>query len=270
MSVGVELTPVGWLCVSCRTTPPGGTSEPREPSEDHTHLGDRRLFGPGDGSVVTPDRSAAGQVDRTAARARALGIAIAHGRLQSARFSCVLPNHDHTARLHPAGGFWLYRCVHISRSLELGEVRALRGYGAPRELSELERIRWRELLDYEAGLSDRGPADIPLPARCSPATRKVGEAWRLLVGLRDPQTWPLGEPFVFARAFVMARAGVTDMQARRAVRALEAYGSMIRVGQDPGTRSVLWRPGPMAALFYGSEEAVVDAVRDALDATELE
>lgn len=214
-------------------------------------------------------------VDRTAARARALGADVHPGKLTSP-FPCVLPGHEsHPARLAWIRGFWHYRCGHDKRSYELSEVRAYQGYGEPPRISELERIRWRELLDYEAGISDRGPAPIPLPPDCSEPARRVGEAWRLLVGLRDPEVWPIDEPFVFARRFVMARASVSFHQARRAVEELEDFGSMYRVAdpvrpEDP----VLWRPGPSYLLIYGTpaaaEDALVDDMKAAFDAVEVE
>jgi hypothetical protein len=37
---------------------------------------------------------------------------------------------------------------------ELPDVRALKAYGMPRQLGKVELCRWRELLDYEAGLVD--------------------------------------------------------------------------------------------------------------------
>src|SRR5204863_2110438 len=150
---------------------------------------------------------------------------------------------------------------------------AFRGYGHPGNLSELERTRWRERLDYEAGLLQRGPAQIPLPPRASEATLRVGRGWQLLVGLRDPEIWPADEPFVYARRFVMAWAEVTNQEARRGVEQLEEFGSMVRVGRHP-SGPILWRPGPTFALVHGSveagEHAAIEAVKAAFVAEELD
>lgn len=196
-------------------------------------------------------------LDRTVARANALGIKVVSGNL-TAPFRCVAPGHDHSARLHHHRGFWQYRCQQVGRLLELGEVRAALGYGDTRQISELERVRWRELLDYEAGILDRGPHPIPLPPDASPSTLRVGEAWRLHVGLRDPEVWPPGEPYVFARAYVMARASVTDAEARRGVRELRAHGSMRPVGIDFRTRATLWVPGPTYYIQFGNPDVAVE------------
>lgn len=187
-----------WMCDSCRHL-----SLPLEPLEPSTSLplAARRLSGRGDGSL---DPFADGDVDRTAARARALGIDVAAGAL-TGRFPCVLPGHDHDAHLQPGLRFWRYACPDRRKSLELAQVRAFQGYGEYRKLSIIERVKWRELLDYEAGISSRGPARIPLPPHASRATREVGRAWRLHVGLRDPEVWPEDQPFLFARQYVMTR-----------------------------------------------------------------
>jgi hypothetical protein len=254
------------MCEVCRHL-----SLPREPLEPSSSLplAARRFSGGGDGSLVRTDGSP-GEVDRTAARARALGIDVAAGDLIR-RFPCVLPGHDHDARLHPgAEGFWKYSCHGATDSFELSQVRAFQAYGEERKLSTVERVCWRELLDYQAGFSTRGPARIPLPPRCSPATREVGKAWRLHVGLRNPDVWPVNEPFIFARRYVMARAGVSSSEARRGVAELEEFGSMVRVGFDHGTRAILWRPGPTLLLVHGTEALVFEELKRQFDGSEEE
>jgi hypothetical protein len=200
----------------------------------------------------------------TAARAKALGIDAPLGE----RFGCIFMRHLDRAYLHPTtAGYWQYQCEAENPSYGLAEVRASLSYGRPVRPSRIECARWRERLDYEAGISDRGPAAIPLPdAFGHAATTRVGEGWRLLVGLRDPDVWG-DQPYVFARAFVRAWCQVTDRQARFAVRRLEDAGVMVRVGTRG--RAILWQPGPPTLrLVLGSEDAVVDAFRDAFDATE--
>lgn len=86
------------------------------------------------------------------------------------------------------------------------------------------------------------------------------------MGLRDP-LWG-HDPFVFARSFVMAYAGVTDAEARRAVDELERFGSIVRHGGENG-RAILRRPGPTLFAVLGSEEAVMDELIEAFDAEEI-
>lgn len=221
------------ICLDCFWQPP---TEPKERIEVSTprcpdsSMG--ALWGTGDA-----DGGAAG-ADRTAICARCLGIPTLHEA-----FPCVLRGHDHTAYMHPtAHGFWAYRCEGADRSYGLGEVRAFLAYGQVRRITDVEAVRWRERLEHEAGLREmRGvPA---LPPNLSPTARVVGEGWRTLVGLRD-QRWG-DEPFIFARAFVIAWCRVTSDQARRGVDALERVGVIVRAGTHRIGRheAILWRPG---------------------------
>lgn len=253
-----------WMCQVCQHL--SLPTEPLEPSSS-LPLAARRFSGGGDGSLAPLDGSM-GDLDRTAARARAIGIGVAAGELTS-RFPCVLPGHDHDARLHPgAKGFWLYTCHRGTESFELAEIRAFQAYGESRTMSVAERVCWRELMDFEAGFSPRRPARIPLPPRCSPSTREVGKAWRLHVGLRNPEVFPADVPFIFARQYVMARAYVSDSEARSGVEELEKFGSMVRVGLHAKTRAILWRPGPSLLLTLGCDDSVIEEVKRQFDATE--
>ena len=249
-------------CADCAPFP---TRETSEPSGRRSTLTDRRLSGSADGSLDRGNGSAPDALDRTAARARALGIKVESGALTKS-FGCILNGHTHRARLHPVEGFWHYRCPELPRHLELAELRALIDYRRLFPLSVIERARWLELLDYDAGISPRGPAAIPLPPDSTEATLRVGHAWRLHVGLRDAAIWPANEPYVFARLFVMARAHVSTSEARRAVQALERFGAMVRVGVNG--RAILWRPGTADDVALRAEEAAVEAMKDAFNATE--
>lgn len=219
----------GVLCCSCylaeAPTPIGpndGYVGSRLPSQPE------RLSGGADSSLGFPQ-------DKTAARARALGI---DARLGSS-FACVIAGHEHSARLHPTTkGFWQYRCHGADASYGLAEVRAFLAYGEVRKISNTEAVRWRELLDHEAGLLDRKPVELLVPRNASSAAKKIAAGVGLFLGLRDP-SWPQDEPFPFARPFAPAYCGVTDDIARRGVRELEALGLIERVGKCG--RAILWR-----------------------------
>jgi hypothetical protein len=271
-----------WICISCQAFPPARPTEPSgplEPSEalptlraEQLYGSRRRSIGERDSSVGSSrgDNPAANEdCDRTARQARTLGIEVEDGGLRRlAAFRCVLPGHADLARLHPAGGRWRYRCENDDRSWGLAEIRAFQGYRETRAISRTQSARWRERLEYEAGLLARGPIPAGLPASAPAALRKVADGWALLVGLRDPPKWR-NEPFVFARPFVMAWCGVTDEQARRAVRQLEDLRILRRVGSQKG--AILWRPGTAGSMLavHGSEEAIVSAFIEEFDAVEV-
>lgn len=225
-----------WLCQVCVGPYLGrestsGTATPIEPFLEPTFPSEPNgSMGPRDGSVG---------VDKTARRAKALGIAAPLGE----SFPCILPGHDDTARLHPtAKGFWHYRCEgDDKRELGLAEVRAALAYGEVRRISRTEAARWRERLDHEAGVLAFREVPIALNPRASDATRHVANGLRLFLGLRDAR-W--GEqPFTWAREFVMAYCNVTDQQARDAVRTLEhEHKAIERTGEKNG-RAIVWRLG---------------------------
>jgi len=115
--------------------------------------------------------SAGARSSDTAARVRALGIDAPLGR----SFACILPGHDHAARLHPATGFWRYHCYDAAEGFGLAEVRAYLAYDGIRRISPVEAVRWRERLDHEAGLLDRDPVRLLVPgygAECGEADRE--------------------------------------------------------------------------------------------------
>jgi len=187
---------------------------------------------------ATSDGSVGIASDQTAACARALGIAVPLGE----RFPCVLPDHQHEARLHPApGGFWQHRCRDGDRSYGLAEVRACQAYGEIRRISRVEAARWRERLLHDAGLSERGPLEIHSPPGFPEGAKPVLLGLGLFLGVRDP-LWD-GQPFTFARRFAMAYCGVTDEQARRGVEALRRCGVIEVVGKlrCNGYPTNLWR-----------------------------
>ncbi len=180
-----------------------------------------------------------GDVDRTRARAKALGIEVPLGQ----RFACVLCDGAHEASLRPTPrGYWRYRCE--GGEWGLGELRGLLGYGELRWLSRVERARWGERLDWEAGLLGREPVGLALPKDTSAVARRIAGGIGLFVGLRDPR-WPFSEPFPFARRFAMAYCGLSDDGARRGVAELEQRGLLKRVGRSGP--AILWHlPTPQA------------------------
>jgi hypothetical protein len=133
-------------------------------------------------------------------------------------------------------GFWLYDCGDHHR-VSLAELRAGLETGRISRLSKVASSRWAERLDFEAGLRvPRAVAVVP-PEGCSDGTRKVAIGMALFLGLRDDRM--AGEAFPFARAFVIAYCGVTNDEARWAMRTLERASVIRRDGKS--RNSVLWR-----------------------------
>ena len=136
--VGGCFTPSASLSVS--TAPlPVEPLEQLEPSAPSSATG--RLYGDGDGSD--------GIRDETVARLRAPGIQVALFK----SFRCVIPDHDHKARVvftrfreadSLVAGRWQYYCDGLARGVGLAEVRAFLAYGDARSISNLEAARWRE------------------------------------------------------------------------------------------------------------------------------
>lgn len=243
------------LCLDCHSETSGssGATAIRRSGDSSGPPPRPRKLGADKGSVGHgPLDASPPRTDETERRARALGIT---GKLGDP-FPCILRDHGgHEARLLRAkSGYWKYGCTAQAGSWGLGEVRALLGHGDLRQVSNTSAARWRERLDYEAGLLVPRPVPIVLPSTASAALTKVARGWGLLVGLRDPR-WK-DDPFTFARQFVMAYCQVTDQQAKTCVRQLEGLGEMCRVGQLPRGRhwAVLWQarhvendPTPVAA-----------------------
>lgn len=202
--------------------------EPLEPSAPPSPPG--RLCGDAD--------DPSGIRDETATCLKVLGI---DGPLFES-FPCVLPEHDHPAKLHfNSRGFWQYRCPGLTQSVGLGEVCAFLAYGRPRHLSNLEAARWHERLSREAGLRFEVPLDVRLPEPCPDAARIVADRMRLLVGLRDA-CFPLTEPFPFASDFAQAYCDLSADEVRGAKSWLERAGVVYRVGEPaPRRRPILWK-----------------------------
>lgn len=200
--------------------------EPSEPSPRSSMPG--RLYGDDDGSVVFQDE--------TRARLRALGRHIEPHK----PFACVFDWHDHDARVYSTtSGFWHYSCDGLPHGIGLGEVRAMLAYGSERRISNLEAARWRERLDFEAGLRFPGPLAVELPEPHPAAAGKAAGGMSLFVGLRDPRFFPLGEPFVFAYDFAQAYCGLTGDQVRSAKEWLERHEVIYRVAKHG--RAILWK-----------------------------
>lgn len=190
--------------------------------------------------VVAPEEvDSSGQVtasvetSRNEARAHALGVP----DLIGSEFPCILPSHEHSARLTATqGGHWLYQCAD-GAPISLAALRAALDSGHPTRLSAILSCRWLERLDFEARLLQPGPVAVEPPEGCSEATRKVARGLALFLGLRD-ERW-VGEPFTFARNFIVAYCGVTTDEARWAMGVLERKEVIRRDGTSLG--SILWR-----------------------------
>jgi hypothetical protein len=218
----------------CASLPPLAPSpieplEPEEPSTSSSSPG--RLYGDEDGSDE--------RVDETATRLKALGI-----EPMFDPFPCILHGHNHAARTQfrqfreSKRGYWHYCCEGLDESYGLGEIRAFVAYRAVRAVSRLEAARWRERLDFEAGL--RWPVSIEsgLPERCPEAARIVADRMALFVGLRS-ERFPLTEAFPFAKPFGAAYCGLSEDQVRSAIGWLERAGVIYRVGKHG--LSILWK-----------------------------
>jgi hypothetical protein len=211
------------------TSPSGVSSteplEPSEPSVPPSMQG--RLCGERDGSVE--------EEDRTAARARALGIEVPLYK----RFPCILADHDHDAQLHPTtAGYWQYRCEGLTRGVGLAEVRAFIGHGVERYISPLGAAHWRERLDFEAHLRWPIALDAQLPDDCPEPAAVLAARMREFVGLRDPR-FPLAEPFIFAHDFAQAYCDLTADRVRSAKDFLQRARVTYRAGRHG--RSIRWK-----------------------------
>lgn len=213
--------------------PPTEPLERLEPTASSLVKG--RLYGDSDGSN--------GIRDETAARVRALGVDTPLHQSGP----CVLHGQEHAARVvfatwkgreHPTAGRWHYYCDGLSKGIGLADVRAFIAYGGERRISNLEAARWRELLDFEAGLRLPVPLKVELPEPCPEPARMVAGAMRLFVGLRDAR-FPLAEPFVFGGDFAPAYCGLSADQVRSAKDWLDRAGVILRVGKHG--RSILWK-----------------------------
>lgn len=176
---------------------------------------------------TAPDVSA----DKTRARVAALGIALpSPDSLNGWQFPCVLPDHDHLAKVHwyAEKGCWRYACV--AASMGLNEVRAAQA-GRPR-ITGLEAARWNERLDYEAGLRKPRAVALTVPDDASRAAKAIGHGLELYLGLRD-ERFSKYEPFVFSHAFRMSYCDVTAEASRRGMDELRARGLIVIVGKRP-------------------------------------
>lgn len=71
------------------------------------------------------------------------------------------------------------------------------------------------------------------------------------------------------RASLVPQAeNASDSRSEPPVAELQTRGAMVRVGVHRKTRAILWRPGSTLLAVLGSEEALVDALAAAFDATE--
>jgi hypothetical protein len=201
----------------------------------------RQVYGDADSSM--------GERDRTAARLKALGIVSPLFK----SFPCLLPGHTHQARVHPTtAGFWQYYCEGLREGRGLAEIRAFVAYGEERDLSPVECVRWKELLDFEAHLLRPVPIDMDVPEPCPDNARHVAGRMRLFVALRDAR-FPLSEPFVFARRFAMAYCGLSSDEIRAAINWLERAEVIKRVGMNH--RAITWRLAAQTAYLTQNPNA---------------
>jgi hypothetical protein len=177
------------------------------------------------------------------ARLRALGI----GAPLFKSFRCVIGGHDHKARVNftrvmgansSHAGYWRYYSDCLAHGVGLAEVRAFIAYGEVRSLSPLECARWRERLDFEAGLLMPVPLVVELPEPCPESARIVAGWMRVFVGLRDAR-FAKQEPFVFAREFAPAYCGLSVDMVRAAMSWLQRAGVIRRAGTHG--RAFLWK-----------------------------
>jgi hypothetical protein len=187
------------------------------------------------GRLYRGDDGSDGMRDETAARLAALGI---DSPLHKS-FACVLSGHEHQARVHfTNAGFWHYYCDGLGRGVGLADVRAFIAYGSDRHVSNLEAVRWRESLDFEAHLRWPVPLAVELPEPCPETARILAGMMRLFVGLRS-ESFPLAEPFPFASDFAQAYCGLSEDRVRAAKSWLTRAGVIYRTGTHG--RSILWK-----------------------------
>ena len=164
-------------------------------------------------------------------------------------FECVMPRHHHAAKIERVGGVWRYRCGGWQRPLgwSFADVFASQVAGAETMLGDGPLAsRWFDLLSYRAGVLEPMAVEIAVPAACGATVARVAAHIALFLGLREAGGgYGPGEPFTFAREFVVAYCGVSNMGARRAMAALEKHASIERTGETVevwgGQRAILWR-----------------------------
>lgn len=223
--------------------PWGSTLEPIHPRAVTASLSDN---GSKDGSrEVDHNGSREDTTSKTTALAAALGITRPFDTSP-----CVLLGHDDcTGELYraQAHGYFRYRCAG-GWTGGLAEVRASMAYGEPRELSKLEAARWRERLEFDAGIRTAKNIPIELTADVSASARIVAAGISLFLGLRDPR-WG-DQPWTFTRRFARAYCGVSEDVARRGLKELRELKAIIVVDEvalGPVRRAHLWRlPDPEA------------------------
>lgn len=217
--------------------PWGSTLEPVLPRAVTRSLSDN---GSKDGSrEVDHNGSREDTTSKTTALAAALGIAPPFDA-----FPCILPGHDdHNAELYRVrpNGYFRYRCTGAWTG-GLADVRASVAYGEARTVRDVEAARWRDRLEFEAGIRTAQNIPIELPADVSASARTVAGGISLFLGLRDPR-W--GEqPFMFTRGFATAYCGVSEGFARRGLEELRKLEAIVVVGEAAlggVRRAYLWR-----------------------------
>lgn len=162
---------------------------------------------------------------------------------ETGRFPCPLPGHEGRAFIDyapqdPRDEPRLLCCRNRWRSL--GEVRAAQGYGADALRTNIEVATWTRLLAWEAVCFEPAPVYVPeLPGEAPAATRRVREAFALLLGLR----WADYErrPVAYSIRFAAAWAGVSFRQAREGIAELLELGVIREAGRVGRVR--LYLPG---------------------------
>jgi hypothetical protein len=111
-------------------------------------------------------------------------------------------------------------------------------------VSRVEAARWRERLQYEAGLIKPRPTGWGVPPDCSPQAQQIAHGVDLLLGLRDAERWT-DQPFTFARGFAAAWCGMSKPDARKGIEELRDRRYLQAVGSVPcgAHDAILWQLG---------------------------
>ena len=164
--------------------------------------------------------------------------AVGHPVGESA-FDCILHRAGGAAigqarvELRERGVVYVCDCVddddrEFERSLT--EVYVTRLTGLPRKRSPSEYVRWKVRLAIEAGALQPPPVYLPPLPNPIRTTLKVYEGLRLFVQVRQ-LTDPQGEPFTFARRFVVEWCGVLPDGAKAGIEVMRAAGILEKVGE---------------------------------------
>ena len=199
--------------------------------------------------------------DLARARAAALGITL------EGSFACVLPGHQHRARLEWSAGFWTYRCPGLEpQPFGWADIRAAQAYGEVQtQLSRAELNRWAQRVDHDAGLLAPVAISIPVPEDSGALVHVLAGDLALYLGLRVAGGgFGQNEPFTYTKRFRRAysRAQITGDQARDGWRKLKHLGIVEDTGErvGKGWKAILWQLGRACRAELPVELGVSSAV----------